>query len=97
MALIHPPIFGNEDEPPKVKSIAYWRISSINVDHLGNGANVRLLGYATNEARQANVQAPMRAYEAHLTFEELGSKDPTRADVYAALAKLPEFIGGIEG
>ncbi|MBP2301573.1 hypothetical protein [Azospirillum picis] len=73
----------------------YHRVGALRLDYQAGFAEVAVLGYASDEARHSGASA-MTVCEMRIPFSDLGSGDPSRADVYAAIKALPEFSGAVD-
>ena len=69
----------------------YARIAAAQMHYdAGQCVDVQMLLYV-DEAKRRDKKQPIAKWEKRFTFAELGTKEPTRADIYAAVKLSPEW------
>ncbi|NUB13813.1 hypothetical protein GAY28_14560 [Azospirillum brasilense] len=73
-------------------SAVYHRIQSAQAYYAERCVDVMIFGYVGEEARH-DGSTPLLTNQERLTFESLGTDEPTREAIYSALKLLLKFAG----
>lgn len=75
-------------DTPYMADATYSRIATTQVYYPEALVDVTMLCYLDENACKSGATALM-SWQHRLTFDEIGSKEPTRKEIYAACHKLP--------
>lgn len=73
----------------------YHRVAHLTVNYTKRYADAQLVSYATENARQTGAE-PLATENIRVQFERLGTDEPTRAKIYAALKATEAYKDGVD-